>query len=73
MATTLMVSAKLATPNLPKIKIFRNKAYEVIIPDYNVINKILSRESNYNVDVVIQRKFGNSSISMRKVIITSIL
>ena len=73
MATTLMVSAKLATPNFPKIKIFRNKAYEVIIPDYNVINKILSRESNYNVDVVMQQKFGNSSIAMRKVIISSIL
>ena len=28
------MSAKLATPGLLKIKIFRNKGYDVIIPDY---------------------------------------
>ena len=51
MATILMMSAKLATPGL-KIKIFQNKGYDVIIHDFDAINKILSRESNYIVDVV---------------------
>ena len=48
-------------------------SYYVIIYDHNVTSKILSRESNYIVGVVMLPKFGNSSISMRKVIITSIL
>ena len=33
MITILMMSSKLATPGLLKIKIFRNKDYDVIIPD----------------------------------------
>ena len=66
-----MMSAKFATPDLFKLNIFRNKGYEVIIPDYDVINKIFSSDSNYIVDVVMRPKFGNSSISMREVIITS--
>ena len=72
MVTTLMMSAKMATPSLLKIKIFWNKGYDVIIYVYDVTNKILSRDSNYIVDVVIWPKFGNSSISMREVIISSI-
>ena len=40
---------------------------------YNVTNKILLRDSIYDVDVVMWPKFGNSNISMREVIITSIL
>ena len=52
MVTTLMKSAKLATPGLLKIKLFRNKDYDVITLEYDVINKILSRYSNYIVDVV---------------------
>ena len=39
----------------------------------DVTNKILSGGSNYIVDVVIRSRFGNYSISMREVIITSIL
>ena len=39
MVTIFMVSAKLATLGLLKIKIFRNKGYDVIIPDYDVIKK----------------------------------
>ena len=35
--------------------------------------KILSGDSNYIVEVIMWPKFGNSSISMREVIITSIL
>ena len=34
-----------------------------------VTNKILSRDSNYIVDVVMWQKFGNSCIFMREVII----
>ena len=41
------MSAKLATPGLLKIKIFRNKGYDVIILDYGVSNEILSRNSAY--------------------------
>ena len=52
MVTILMMSAKLATPCLLKVKIFRNKGYGVIIPDYDVTNKILSLNLNYTVDVV---------------------
>ena len=52
MVTILMMSAKLAAPRPLKIKIFRNKGYGIIIPDYDVTNKILSRDSNYIVDVV---------------------
>ena len=39
---------------------------------YDVTNQILSRDSNYIVDLVMWLKFGNSSISMREVIITSV-
>ena len=41
-----MISAKMATPVLLKIKIFKNDGYDVIIIDYHVTNKILSRDSN---------------------------
>ena len=47
-----MMSAKLATPGLLKIKIFQNKYYNVIIPEYDVTNKILSYDSNDIADVV---------------------
>ena len=52
MVTILMMSAKLATPGLLKIKIFRNKGYDIIILDYDVTNKILSCDSNCIVDLV---------------------
>ena len=67
------MSAKMATPDLLKITVFWNKGYDVIIPVDDVTNKILSRDSNYIVDVVMWPKFGNSSICIREVIITSIL
>ena len=47
MFTILMMPAKLATPDLLEIKIFQNKSYDVIIPDYDITNKVLSSESNY--------------------------
>ena len=73
MVTILMMSAKMATLGLLKIKVFWNKGYDVIISVHDVTNKILSRDSNYIIDVVMWPKFGNCNISMRKVIITSIL
>ena len=72
MVAILMMSAKMATPGLLKIKVFWSKGY-VIIPVHDVINKIWSRDSNFVVDVVRCPKFGKVSISMREVIITSIL
>ena len=71
--TILMVSGKLTTPGLLKIKIFWSKGYDIIILDYDFAKKILSHDSNYVVDVVVWPKFGNSSISIGEVIITSIL
>ena len=68
-----MMSTKMATPGLIKIKVFWNKGYNVIISVHDVTNKIISRDSSYIVDVVMWPKFGNSSIFMREVIIASIL
>ena len=56
------------------MKALQNKIYDVIILAHNVTRKILTSGSNYIVDMVMQLKFGNSSrLSMREVIITSIL
>ena len=75
--TVLMMSVKLATLGFLKIKISRNICYDVIIPDYDITNEILSRDSNDTVDVVMWPRFGKSlvkfGISIREVIITSIL
>ena len=68
-----MMSAKMATPGLRKIKVFWKKGYDVIIFVNDVTNKILSRDSNYIVDVVMWPKFGNSSISTSEFIIISSL
>ena len=73
MVTILMMSAKMATLSLLKIKVFWNKGYDVIISVHDVTSKVLSYESNYILDVVMWPKFGSSSTSMGKVIITSIL
>ena len=48
----LRISAKLTTLDLLEIKIFSNKGYGIIIFVHDVTNKILSRDSNYYVDVV---------------------
>ena len=68
-----MMSAELTTPGLRKIKAFWNKSYDVIISVHDVTSKVLLRDSNYVVDVIMWPKVGNSSISRREVIITSIL
>ena len=67
------MSAKLATSALLKRKISWFKGYDVIILDYDVTNKILSRDSNYIVELVMWPKFGNSSIFIREIVITSIV
>ena len=68
MVAILIMSVKLATLGLFKTQLFWNEGYDVIIPIHDIINKILSRDSNYFVDVVMRPKFGDSSICMRKVI-----
>ena len=60
----ILMSAKMATPGLLKIKLFLNEGYDIIISVHDVINKILSRNSSYIVDVLMWRKSGTSSISM---------
>ena len=67
-----MMSAKIATLGLLKLRVFWNKGYDAIISVHDDTKKFLSLDSNYIIDVVMWPKFGNCSISMRKVI-TSIL
>ena len=64
------MSAKTATPGLLKVNVFWNIGYDLIISANDVTKKVLSRDSNYIVDVVVWPKFDNSSISMREVIVT---
>ena len=72
MVKNLMISSKMATQGLLKIKVFWNKSYNVTIYTHDVTNKILSRYASCIIDVVIWLKFGKSSISIREVIRTSI-
>ena len=51
-AAILMISAKMATLGLLKIKVFGNKGYEVMICVHDVTNNILSRYSNYIIDAI---------------------
>ena len=46
------MSAKMAMPGLLKITVSSNKGYDVIISIDDVTNKILSRDSNYIVDML---------------------
>ena len=73
MVTILMISAKMVTLGFLNIKVFWKKGNDVIISVHEVTNKILSRDLNHIVAVVMWPKFGNSSISMREITITSIL
>ena len=63
----------LATVALLKIKVFWNKGYGVIVSVHEITKKVLLLDSNYIADLVMWAKLGNSSISMKEVIITSIL
>ena len=66
MVAIFMMSTKLATLGLAKIKVFWSKGYDVIIFVYDVTNKSLSSDSNYVVDVVMWQKLGKCSISWEK-------
>ena len=52
MVIVLMMSAKLTTPGLLKLWMFWNNGYDVIISVNGVTNKLLSRDSNYIIDIV---------------------
>ena len=58
MVTILMMSAKMVLLDLLKIKLFwrYSKGYDVIVSVYDVTNKILSRDWNYIVGVVMWPK-----------------
>ena len=71
MVTILL--AKMSTLGLLKIKVFWNKGYDVMTSVHDVTKKLLSGQSNYTLDVIMWPKFGNSRISMRRIIIISIL
>ena len=61
MVIVLMMSAKLATPGLLKIKRFQNKVNDVINPDYDVNNKILLSDPNYIIITSILRGFDQKN------------
>ena len=58
MVAILMMSATLG---LPEIKAFWNEGYDVIIFVHDVTNKVLPRDSDYIIDVVMWPKFGKLS------------
>ena len=68
-----MISAKFASQEFLKIKIFWKKVYDVIILVNDFPNKTLSGDSNYSIEVVLWPKFGNFRISVREAIMYSIL
>ena len=65
----ILMSAKLATLGLLKIKVFWNEGSDVITFVQDVTNKVLSRDSIYIIDMVM---LANYSLSMREVIMTLI-
>ena len=73
MVTILMILPNIATLGLLKLKIFWNNGYDILTSVHDVTNKIFLGEPNYIVAVIMWPIFGNTSISMREVIITSIL
>ena len=57
-----MMWANLAIPGFLRIKVFWNNSHNVIFFVYDVTNKILSRDSNYIIDLVMRPKFDDCSI-----------
>ena len=47
-----MMPPKMAKTSLLKIKVFKKIVYDVIISVHDVTNKVFSRDSNDNVNVV---------------------
>ena len=72
MVGILIMSAKLAICGLLKIKPFQYKGYDSIISVQDATKRISSGDSNYIVNVAMWRNFGNSSITLREVVITLI-
>ena len=68
----MITLAKLATPVSLGIEVCGNEDYDVIICVYNITDEISLHESNFVGNVVIWPKFGNFSISITAVILTSI-
>ena len=60
MVSIMIMSTKLSTLGFHEKNVFWNKGYDVIIYDHDATNKILSRDSNYIVYVVMWLRFGNS-------------
>ena len=56
----------MATPGVLKITVFWNKSYDIIFSVNDITSKILSRDSDYIVDLFMWPKFGNCSISIRE-------
>ena len=56
----------MATPAFLKVKFFWNKGYDVINSAHAVTNKILSRDSNYIVYVVMWPKISNIAFPWEK-------
>ena len=77
MVAILTMLEKFTTPGLLKIKLFLKNGYNVIISIHGAANKVLPRDSNYFVDVVMdvvmRSELANSGISTREVILTSTL
>ena len=73
MVPILMLSGKMATLGLLKIKVFWKKVFDVISYFHDVTKQTWSHDSNCTVDMVMWPTFGNSSIYMKEVIITSFL
>ena len=61
-----MMSAKLGTVGLLKIKAFWWVGYDVIISAHDATIRILSRDSNHIVNVVTWPKFGNLALLWKK-------
>ena len=68
-----MISVKLATLGLLKIKVFWKEGCDVVASVHDVTKKVLSRDLKYIANVFMWPKFSNSSIPMKEVMITSIL
>ena len=65
--------SKMTAQGVLKIRIFWSKSYYVINYVYDIINKIFTHDSDYIVDMANRPKFNNYSISMKEVIIISVL
>ena len=57
-----MMSGEMASLGLIKTNVFWNKVYDGIISVHDVTSKILWRESNDIVDLVMWPKLGNSNL-----------